>query len=176
MISSRSLLIISASVALALFSGCATTQPTVATHPDTTITYANYKSFMVLRPSSLAPRNAAATPAVVRQVRQDTEAALIAKGLVKSTAEADLLVLIHGGVSEKLEIDDQGLSYGRFGRGFGNRQELSQHKEGFLYIDLFDGKTRELIWRGSITAEVTDSPTPAQLKAAVETVIARYPS
>jgi hypothetical protein len=168
-------LILGASLTLALFSGCASTAPTVASHPDASVTYGKYQTFQILKPSGLGTvRNPVATPTLVRQVREETEAALTAKGLSKSDTYPDLLVLIHGGVAEKLEVQDWGLSYGRFGRGF--RQEVSQHKEGSLFIDVFDAKTRELIWRGSATAELSEMPEPALVKAAVESIVAKYPN
>lgn len=174
----HSILVLGASVSLALFSGCATARPAISSHPDAAVSYTNYKTFMMLKPSGLGTqRNAAATPTLVRQVREETEAAFVAKGLVKSPdAYADVLILIHGGVAEKLEVQDWGLSYGRFGRGFAGRQDLTQYKEGSLFIDVFDGKTRELIWRGSATAEISETPEPQQVKAAVDAIVARYPN
>jgi hypothetical protein len=173
----HSLLILGAAFSLALLSGCSTAAPTIASHPDAGVDYTRYQTFMMLKPSGLGTvRNAAATPTLVRQVRQETEAAFAAKGLTKSDTSADMLVLIHGGVAEKLEVQDTGLGYGRFGRGFVNQQELSKHKEGALFIDVFDAKTRELIWRGSATAEIGDTPTPEQVKAAVDSIVARFPN
>jgi hypothetical protein len=165
-----------ACASLALFSGCATRAPAVSSHPDATAPYANYKSFMMLRP---APQggNPDITPTLVRQARENTEAALAAKGLVKSSdAYADLLVLVHGGLSEKVEVQDWGLSYGRFAPGFARRQEFDVTKRGSLFIDVFDAKTREMVWRGSIVAEMDKVPEPDRLKAAIEAIVARYPN
>lgn len=176
----HSILVLGAGLSLALFSGCASTAPTVQSHPDSVVNYTNYKSFMMLRPSGLGTlSNPAVTPALVRQVRQDTEAAFVAKGLVvASDAYADALILVHGGVADKIEVQDWGLTYGPIARsrGLGGRQELSSHKEGSLFIDVFDGKTRELIWRGSLVADVEKTPDLAQVKAAVESIVARYPN
>lgn len=170
----RSLLVISACASLALFSGCATATPQVNTRPDATVAYGDYKTFMMLKPSTMsAIGNSAATPTLVREVRQEAEAAFLAKGLTKSTdAYADMLVLVHGGVAEKIDVQDYGLSYARFGR----RQEFNQYKEGSLFIDVFDGKSRELIWRGSITAEIGEIPEPAKVREAVSQIVARYPN
>lgn len=150
---------------------------TVNSHPDSAVAYGNYKTFMMLKPSGLGTvRNPSATPTLVRQVREETETAFVTKGLVKSPdAYADVLILVHGGVADKIEVQDMGLTYPRLARGFG-RQELSQYKEGSLFIDVFDGKTRELVWRGSATAEIGDSPSPEQVKAAVEAIVSRYPN
>jgi hypothetical protein len=170
------ILSLGACLSLALFSGCATTGPAVKSHPDATVPYANYKSFIMLRQTPTTG-NPDVTPTLIRQVRQNTEAAFAAKGLVKSTdAYADLLVLVHGGLAEKLEVQDWGLTYGRFSRSFGGRQEFDQYKEGSLFIDVFDAKTREMIWRGSLVAEVDKIPEPERLKAAVDAIVARYPN
>lgn len=174
----HSVLILGAGLSLALFSGCATAGPTVASHPDSAVAYSNYKTFQILKPSNWGTTgNDAATPTLVRQVRQETEAAFVAKGLEKSPdAYADLLILVHGGVAEKIDVQNWGLSYGRFARGFAGPQELTPYKEGALFIDVFDAKSRELIWRGSAKAEINDAPDPDKVKAAVETIVARYPN
>src|SRR5687768_18397869 len=95
----HSVLILGAAFSLALFSGCSTAAPTIASHPDSKVVYANYKSFQMLKPSGLGTvRNPAATPTLVRQVREETEQAFVAKGLVKSPdSYADMFILIHGG-------------------------------------------------------------------------------
>lgn len=164
-----------ACVTLALFSGCATSAPKVSSHPDAAVSYAGYKSFMMLRPAPSRP-GADVTPTLIRQVRHDTERAFAAKGLAQSDTYADLLILVHGGVAEKLEVQDWNLSYGRFSRGFADRQELNHYKQGSLFIDVFDAKTREMVWRGSIVAEVDKMPEPERLTAAVDAIVARYPN
>jgi hypothetical protein len=173
-----SVLILGACLSLALCSGCATTGPKISSHGDSAVGYTNYKTFMMLRPAQMMTfANPAATPALARQVREQVEAAFLGKGLVKSPdAYADLFFHIHGGVAEKLDVEDWGLSYGRFSRGFAGRQELSQYKEGSLFVDVFDAKTRELIWRGSAVAEIDETPSPDKVKAAVEAIVARYPN
>lgn len=172
----QTVLSLGACVSLALFSGCATSAPKVNSHPDSKADYATYQSFMMLRPMPQAG-NPDVTPELIRQVRENTEAAFIAQGLAKSSdAYADVLILVHGGLSEKLEVQEWGLTYGRFAPGFARRQELDVTKQGSLFIDVFDGKTREMIWRGSIVAEMDKAPEPARLKAAVDAIVARYPN
>ena len=45
-----------------------------------------------------------------------------------------------------------------------------------MLIDVFDAKTRELVWRGSAVAEVSDTPKPENVKSAIDAIIARYPN
>lgn len=164
-----------ASLCLAFFSGCATTPPVINTHPDTAVDFSNYKSFLMMKPLVSPARNPAITPSLVRDLRDEAAAAFAAKGLTKSTDYSDALVLIHGGLQDKLEIDDFGRFYGPRGRGFG-RQELDAYKEGSVYVDVFDAKSHELIWRGSAVAPVSGVPETAKLKETINTIISRYPN
>lgn len=169
-------LILSASLALALLAGCSTTAPAIATHPDSAVDFSRYKSFLMLKPLGAPAQDPAITPSLVRDMRGEVETAFSAKGLNKSPdGYADVLVLIHGGVQDKLEVSEMGLGYGRYGRGLG-RQELDAYKEGALYVDVFDAKSRELIWRGSAVAQISGMPATAQLRETVRNIVSRYPN
>lgn len=175
-----SALCFSACVALVNLVGCASA-PTVRSHPDSAVDYSSYQTFALLRSRSFGgASNRDLTPELIRRTMESAQAAFAAKGLVPTAQySADLLVLVHGGVEQKLDVNDHGLSYGRFGLGFspiGGRYELSAYKEGTLLIDVFDGKTRELIWRGTAVDIVNQAPTPEKAKAVVEAIVARYPN
>lgn len=170
---------ISAGFGLALFSGCAS-KPTVSSHADNTVAYAHYKTFAVMQPSQASlSHNRAATPTLVRQARVETETAFANKGLAKSSGtSAELIIVVHGGMDEKVDLSDAGLSSARFNRGFAARglYTADAHKEGSLFIDVFDARTKELVWRGSASIEINDTPKPDDVKAAVAAIVARYPN
>jgi hypothetical protein len=178
MSSRHSFVIFSAGLALVLFAGCTTTGPAISSHADTAVKYSSYKTFMMLKPSGLAPdRNAAITPMLVRELREAATQAFTSKGLTKSPdAYADALILVHGGLHDKLEVQELGLGYGRLGRGLGQHQDLNSTTEGSLFVDVFDAKTRELVWRGSAVAEVSGMPKPDDIKSVLNSIIARYPN
>jgi hypothetical protein len=162
-------------LAVALLSGCATSAPKVQTHADTAVTYDNYKSFAMVYTSNLpVASNPAITPALIREIRAEMESAFVAKGLVKTQQPgADLLVYLHGGLQQKIDIQDAAFAPARFGvRGY----DIDQYQEGTILIDVVDARTRALVWRGSIVGEVTDKPEPEKIKAAVGAVVARYPN
>jgi hypothetical protein len=175
----RSLLPLSAAVWLALFSGCAS-GPTVRTDPDTSVKFENYTTFALIRPGRITPRDPEITPTLMRQTRDEVEAAFVAKGLTKVPhPSAELFILVHGGLEEKINVTDWGYSTGRFSRGFAGRggaYELNQYKEGTLLIDVIDAKTRELLWRGSAVAELSETPGAETVKNAVATIVSRYPN
>lgn len=161
-------------VALALLAGCATRSgPTITSHRDAAVNYFGYKTFAVIHPTTMsAARNRTATPAALRQMREEAGNAFAAKGLSRvPEADADLLVLAHGAVDEKIDITDFRLPRGPFGR-----YDINQYKEGTLFIDVFDAKTHELIWRGTAVAEVGETPDAGKLKASIDAVVARYPN
>jgi hypothetical protein len=172
---------LAAGFSLALLAGCTTTGPAIQSHPDSVVAYDRYQTFALLRPTSLpAPKHPAVSPSLIRHLRDDTESAFAAKGLTPVPAkEADLLIVVQGGLEQKLDVTDWGFSYGRFARGYagtGGRYDLNQYKEGTLLIDVFDAKTRDLVWRGSAVTEVGEMPTEAKLKSAIDAIVARYPN
>lgn len=175
----RSFAVLGAGLVLTLLSACTTaTVPKIASHPDTTVRYGDYKTFMMLHPAGLAPtRDAAITPTLVRQMREEAGKAFTEKGMTKtSDGFADMLVLVHGGLQQKLDVNEWGLRAGRFGHPLMSGQELDSYKEGTLFVDVFDGKTRELVWRGTAMAQVDTVPDVAQLRSTIDTIIARYPN
>ena len=87
-------------------------------------------------------------------------------------------MLVHGGLENWINVHDWGFSYGRFGRftGTGGRYEIDQVKEGTLLIDVFDSTTRELVWRGVASAEVSAMPDADTINSTIQSVVARYPN
>ncbi len=167
--------------ALALFSalfaaGCAT-GPNIASHPDPQARFQNYRTFSIAQ--ERAPRNADITPELLRGIRDATVQAFERRGLTQAPeGQGDVIVLVHGGIEERVDIRDWGFNYGRFyrwGWGGGGPYELSQYREGTLLVDVFDAQSKELIWRGSAVGEVVGPPNLDRARAALNTIINRYP-
>lgn len=161
------------------FTGCAT-GPTIAVHPDPQANYANYHTFAIER--SNPPSNPEVTPELVRQVNEAVTNAFVQQGLrpVEQGA-ADLLILVHGGIQERLDVTDWGFNYGRFHRwgytGFGGGPyQLQQYREGTLLIDVFDAHTRDLVWRGSAVNQIYGPPNIDRIRAAVTQIVSKFPA
>lgn len=165
-----------ACLALLLVLGCAT-GPKIATHADPQARFQNYRTFSVAR--ERAPVNPEITPEFIRGVRDTTTQAFARRGLTEAPeGQGDVVVLVHGGIQDRVDIRDWGFNYGRFHRwgwGGGGPYELSQYREGTLLVDVFDARTKELLWRGSAVAEIVGSPNLERVRAALNTIIDRFP-
>lgn len=166
-----------ACLALAFFAGCNKESTKITSQPDPQVAYGNYTSFALIRPAiTIVKADSGVTPSLIREVRDRAEEALAKKNLKRANSNADLLVLVHGSVEEKIEIEQYGLGYGRFGRGFGSQYSVEQSRHGALMVDVFDSRTRELIWRGIAEADIDGNPNQAMVLAAVDAIVDRYPN
>lgn len=164
---------------LALAAGC-TTSPSIATSADPQINYQNYRTFTVVR--ARTPSNPQVTPELIRQVNESTASAFRNKGLTEvADGPADLLILPHGMIETRTDITDWGFTYGRFqrwggyGMGVGGPYQLREYKEGTLLIDVIDGRTKELVWRGSAQAELAGAPDINRIRPAIDQIVSHYP-
>ncbi len=78
----------------------------------------------------------------------------------------DFLIALHTGKQAKVNIRDWGYSHGRYGRDWGatggSRIDVYQYEEGTIMLDFVDAESRELIWRGTATAEIDLQRTPEE--------------
>jgi hypothetical protein len=113
------------------------------------------------------------------------ERALAARGYQQAEGPADLLVGWHAAAGGPLDVNDvsgfYGYSYGRWYPGGGVRYSprfLLEYPEGTLLLDLVDGRSRELVWRGRITVDLKKLADPAQregvLDQAVRAIVAQF--
>src|SRR4051812_25492903 len=98
-----------------ILTGCSTA-PTVASNPDPQVRFQNYHSFTVMH-DPRAPSNPEVTPEIIRGARDTAAQAFGRKGLTESqNGQADLVVLVHGAIQERIDVRDWGFNYGRFSR------------------------------------------------------------
>jgi hypothetical protein len=89
------------------------------------------------------------------RIKNAVDAQLAAKGWTQVESGGDIaIVAIKTTQTERtLQTFYNGLGGGWGWRGFGGMGEATtteqEYKEGTLVIDLYDGKTKQLIWRGS---------------------------
>ncbi len=121
-------------------------------------------------------------PLNLKRIRSAIESELAAKGIeLVDRAQADIHVVFHGLLEERIDIDDwgYGIGYGRgayYGRGYyGSSIEVDQYTEGTLFIDIVDAKTNELVWRGWVKRRVTDNIKESMINKAVAQVFKKYP-
>ena len=104
-------------------------------------------------------------------------------------SDADLLFVFHVNVQQMSDIrtDYQmigyggygyGMGFGGYGRGYGTavveRPSTYRWLEGKLIIDALNPKTKKIVWRGTVTDELSrDSSTPAEKTKYINDVVSK---
>ena len=101
-----------------------------------------------------------------RRVLTEFDEAIAAKGWKKVADNADVQVVLHGATQTKRNASTfySGMGgYGAYGYGgWGGMGSAStvvnEYKVGMLVVDIFDPKTKTLIFRGTAEDEISDNP------------------
>lgn len=123
-----------------------------------------------------------------KRMRRAVDEQLKAKGLAPTDVEsADLLVTYHVTQESKIDVDTFRSSYGYYpcwggcwgpgwgGPGWGSDVYVREYTAGTLMVDVVDGKSRELRWRGVSERRVPNFKTPQEREAFIrETVTAIF--
>jgi len=111
------------------------------------------------------------------------------KGMTQSTNNPHVYVIYHAGAKDKVDIQSYGYGYGGYG-AYGGRYggpygsggggiSTYNYQEGTLIIDMYDGTSKELVWRGTGTDVLEENPTAQQLtenvNKAVAAILSQYP-
>jgi hypothetical protein len=157
---------------LGLLVVCVAVAQKVTVEFDEAADFAKYKTFAI-RAGQLNSRNPALNSELVKkQIENDIERDLAARGLTKVTGPADLNVRYALGAARRTEIE----SYPAGWRGLGTRLVRVPYTEGTLVIDLRDPTTRSLVWRAIATEEKSDpNKLEGKLDDMVRKSIEKYP-
>jgi hypothetical protein len=145
-------------VALVVGSGVSWAQ-TVYTDFDPSANFAAYNTYYWAPNTNPMPGNDLVNDRVMAAV----DAALSRRGWVKAPAgQADLAVTAHVSTQERQKLESfytgwGGWGWGGWGPG-GVETTVKTYLKGTLVVDLFDAKTKKLVWRGSATDTVSDNP------------------
>ena len=103
-----------------------------------------------------------------KRVLDEITSALTEKGWKSVDANPDALVLLHGATEKQKSLNTfySGGGYGGYGyRGWGGMGGMgtattttSEYLVGTLVVDIFDAKTKGLMFRGTATDELSDKP------------------
>ena len=108
---------------------------------------------------------------------------LVKKGLSRVDSTPDAFVTYHGGTSDETVVDTDFYGYG-YGPGWyggeapaGSASAVAKFQSGTLIVDLWDARTKRLVWRGIATDIRSDDPAvnAEKVRVAVEELFARYP-
>ncbi len=111
------------------------------------------------------------------RIVHDVDAQLASKGWTKIQNGGDLVVSAFGRTRDKetLESFYTDVDGGWKWHGFGDAEKAEEMPVGTLLVDVFDGKSKKLIWRGSSTETLTSAPDKGQLEEAVEYMFRDFP-
>jgi hypothetical protein len=97
-----------------------------------------------------------------KRVMAEVEEVIVSKGWAKADeAKADAIVVVHGASQVKKDLNTfySGMGGYRY-RGFGGTgtatTTTSEYTVGTLVVDIFDAKTKQLMFRGTATDEISD--------------------
>ena len=121
------------------------------------------------------------------RVKQAVEADLAGRGYQEVAADQgpDFLVTYHTSSKEKVESSGASFSFGiidAFPSGFGSvvvpvGTDVRSREEGTFILDVIDGQTKRLAWRGWTTGWVSqDSYTEDAVNSAVQQILAKFPA
>ena len=104
-----------------------------------------------------------------KRITEEIEQTLTEKGWTKTDANPDALVLLHGATEKQKSLNTfySGMGgYGGYGyRGWGGMGGMgtattttSEYTVATLVVDIFDAKSKALLFRGTAADEVSDKP------------------
>ena len=135
--------------------------------------FSDYKTFTWLRPPHLAD------PLMDSRLQDAINKELTSKGWTQVSQGADIGIVANGATQQQHSLTT---FYDGFGgwrwRGLGTATTtVDTYTVGTLVVDLFDTKTKELVWRGTASDTLSDKPekNTDKLNKAVEKLFKDFP-
>lgn len=155
---------------------------TVQSDFDPEVDFSTFKTFRWYEGQPVPGDELVMYPLVKNRFIESITEGLTSKGLelIEGT-DADLVVVIHAGMKERMQITNWG-SYGWYDPWwgpYGGYTNVSYYEQGTVVIDLVDAEKKELVWRGMGTKAVQRYDSPAEAREAVDLIVGeilnRYP-
>jgi hypothetical protein len=110
-------------------------------------------------------------------VKTAVDARMKEAGYVRSRAQPELLVVYYLILDDRVEVDPAGLGYEYAGYWIEKGTHLYKYREGTFILDIMDGRSRKLIWRGWAFTDLDQKHfTSEQLvKKSVEKIFNKFP-
>ncbi len=111
------------------------------------------------------------------RLHSSVDAQLALKGLRMNTTNPDLVVATHVTTKERQELIANGFGYGPWWGGGLGGATVETYVEGTLIVDLYDAKTKKMVWRGVATATASDKPSKnaSKMNKALDKMFEKYP-
>ncbi len=168
-----------------LLAGCA---PRIYTEQDENAALQGYHSFAWVSPPAGPVRDPILDSQILEsRVHSAVSADLKSRGFeeVAGDANPDFLVTYHTSAKQKLESSGASFSFGiidAFPGGFGSvgfpvGPQVESRDEGTLMLDVIDGKSKRLAWRGWTTELLSqDNYSDKAVAEAVKNILDKFPA
>ena len=167
-----------AAMALALAAGTLTlacSTMTTAVDYDHTINWSQFHTFQ------LAPGTQDPETFTQKRIDDGITAALTSKGWTVASSNPDILVFTHVVLTNQKQWNATSMGGGFGYRGWGGMGGMATATEtnipmGTLVVDLVNPKTKEMVWRGTATDQVSgDGKDQGKVNEAVTTLFKNFP-
>ena len=145
----------------------------VAFAQDVKVDFDKDANFTAIKTFALKIGTSWDNPLSEKRVTAEIEKALTEKGwTTASEATADAIVVLHGATDVKKDLNTfYSGGYGGYGwRGMGgmgsSSTTVTEYTVGTLVVDIFDAKSKELLFRGTASDEISDKMEKNQKKLA----------
>jgi hypothetical protein len=133
---------------------------------DVTVDYDKTANFGAVKTFSLKLATPWGNPIGEKRMTDEMTQALVAKGWATAPeGEADAQVVLHGASKTKHSLNTFYSGMGGYGwrgwegGGFGTAStSVSDYTEGTLVVDIYEAKSKQLLWRGVAQGELKDTP------------------
>jgi hypothetical protein len=128
-------------------------------------------------------------PLMHTRIKNGIEHYLTTRGFIEDLDNPDLYVTYHTSSHEELQFSVTGYGYG-YGAGWGwdpywggpsaagggASTTISTYEKGTLVIDIWDAKTKQIVWRGSAVAAIPEDPKKGEklINKALEKMIKQF--
>jgi hypothetical protein len=133
--------------------------------------FSKYRTYAWVKPSRTT-----SNPLMDQRIVAAVDAQLAAKGMREAQADADVLVTYNAGLRQERSAIASGMGGWRRGGGMGRIDPVTENV-GTLVVDVSDGKSKNLIWRGMATDTLSDQSekNTKKIEKAVDKMFKKYP-
>jgi hypothetical protein len=151
----------------------------ITSEANPTARFSTYRTYNWATPPPERPGPSNKREILEWRIGNAVEAQLAAKGFVKAlSGRPDFLIDYH--IERRQKNTETIGDYIRYRQSGGDADVAEAYvfgyEEGSLVLDVFDGQTRDLVWRASATGVINPDQQQARVTEAVRQMLQRFPS
>ena len=161
--------------------GCSSV--TIESDYDPKIDFSQYKTYAWYKGETPPEDALAKNPLAKKRIMATVDYVMDKKGFKKVNENPDLVLIVHGGMKEKMQVHQTGghaMYGGYYGYGWGVgytpvRTDVVYYNEATLIIDIADYNKKEFIWRGAATGVVNGRVSDEELDDIIARMLEDFP-